>query len=69
MTDPIAICKQKKRYTLNQAKKAVPRRTKQTGIYHEYYECNICFWYHLKSYGFVGQPSINKPLRKDYLHE
>jgi hypothetical protein len=67
MTDPITTCASKKRYTRNQAQKAKRRRTKQTGVYHEYYECPICYWWHLKSYGFVGQPSINKPIREDYL--
>ena len=51
------------------AERQANHMTELFGVWHKAYECPVCFQFHTKTLGFVGQPSIKKPLRKDYLHE
>lgn len=68
--DAVDVCLNKKQYRNERlARQAAGRRTKATGIYHEAYKCQVCYFWHLTSFGFVGQPSIKRPLRRDYLEQ
>ena len=50
------------------AKRQAKHLTETFGVWHKAYECPVCFQFHTKTLGFVGQPSIRKPLRGDYLN-
>lgn len=52
----LAKCARKKRYSsLAEARRWARYRTNRTGVIHKPYECQVCFWFHLTTGGFVGQ--------------
>ena len=70
MTDPADVCLSKIPYRNRRiANRQAKHMTELFGVWHKAYECPVCFQFHTKTLGFVGQPSIRKPLRGDYLNE
>ena len=52
----LANCLRKKRYySLVEAHRHARYRSKKSDIAFTAYECEICYWFHLTSGGFVGQ--------------
>jgi hypothetical protein len=55
-TRQLANCLRKKRYhSLAEAQRHARYRSEKSGIVFTAYECEICYWFHLTSAGFVGQ--------------
>lgn len=59
-------CLSKRQYRNKRtAEKASGKLARKSGVNFAPYQCPVCFGWHLVSGGFIGQPSIRKPLRDE----